>query len=48
LAILGYVLALSLLFGSYYLRWSFLIFPLWVFLVSIYIVLGDFRRPRES
>jgi MFS family permease len=48
LAILGYVLALLLLFGSYYLRWSFLIFPLWVFLVSIYIVLGDFRRPRES
>ena len=48
LAILGYVLALSLLFGSYYIRWSFLIFPLWVFLVSIYIVLGDFRRARES
>jgi hypothetical protein len=48
LAILGYVLGLSLLLGSYYLRWSFLIFPFWVFLVSIYIVLGDFRRPRES
>jgi hypothetical protein len=48
LAILGYVLALLLLLGSYYLRWSFLIFPLWVFLVSIYIVLGDFRHPRES
>jgi hypothetical protein len=48
LAILGYVLALLLLFGSYYLRWSFLIFPLWVFLVSIYIVLGDFRGSHES
>jgi hypothetical protein len=48
LAILGYVLALALLLGSYYLRWSFLIFPLWVFLVSIYIVVGDFRRPHAS
>ena len=48
LAVLGYVLALLLLLGSYYLRWSFLIFPLWVFLISIYIVLGDLRRPRES
>jgi len=48
LAILGYVLALLLLLGSYYLRWSFLIFPLWVFLVSIYIVVGDLRRPHES
>ena len=47
LAVLGYVLALLLLLGSYYLRWSFLIFPLWVFLISIYIVLGDLRRPRE-
>jgi hypothetical protein len=48
LAILGYVLGLSLLLGSYYLRWSFLIFPFWVFLVSIYILLGDFRRSPES
>jgi len=48
LAILGYVLALMLLLGSYYLRWSFFIFPLWVFLVSIYIVIGDIRSPRES
>ena len=47
LAILGYVLALLLLLGSSYLRWSFLIFPLWVFLVSISIVVGDLRRPRE-
>ena len=47
LAVLGYVLALLLLLGSYYLRWSFLIFPLWVLLISIYTVLGDLRRPRE-
>ena len=40
LAILGYTLALSLLFGSYYLSWSFVVFPLWVLVVSIYILIG--------
>jgi hypothetical protein len=34
LAILGYVLALLLLFGSFYWSWSFLVFPLWVALIS--------------
>jgi hypothetical protein len=33
-------LALSLLFGSYYLSWSFVVFPLWVLVVSIYILIG--------
>ena len=38
LALLGYLLALLLLFGSFYIRWSFLLFPLWVFLISIHIL----------
>ena len=42
-AILGYTLALLLLCGSYYLSWSFIVFPLWVFVVSIYIF---FDHPR--
>jgi len=37
IAILGYLLALLLLFGSYYLSWSFVVFPLWVLVMSIYI-----------
>jgi hypothetical protein len=37
LAILGYLLALLLIFGSYYLSWSFAVFPLWVLVMSIYI-----------
>lgn len=37
LAMLGYALSLLLLFGSYYLSWSFVVFPLWVFVMSIYI-----------
>jgi hypothetical protein len=48
LAVLGYLLGLLLLFGSYYIRWSFFIFPLWVFLLSICIVIGDLRRTRAT
>jgi hypothetical protein len=29
-------LSLLLLFGSYHISWSFLVFPLWVFLLSAY------------
>lgn len=39
LAIGGYVVAVVLLIGSYYLDWSILVFPLWVLLVSICILL---------
>ena len=46
LAILGLALALILLFGSFYIRWSFLVFPLWVLLLSASI-LRDSRRATE-
>jgi hypothetical protein len=45
LAVLGYVLSLLLLFGSYYIRWSFVVFPLWVFLISVCILVENLRRP---
>lgn len=45
LAVLGFALALLLLFGSYYFSWSFLVFPLWVFLLSVYILKDSIRRP---
>jgi hypothetical protein len=49
LAVLGYVLLLLLLllFGSYYIRWSFAVFPLWVFLISLCILVENLRRPTE-
>jgi hypothetical protein len=47
LAVLGYVLSLLLLFGSYYIRWSFVVFPLWVFLISLCILVENLRRPTE-
>jgi MFS family permease len=43
LAILGYVLALLLLFGSYYLSWSFIVFPLWVLVMSVHILMVQVR-----
>jgi hypothetical protein len=47
LAVLGYVLALLLLFGSYYFSWSFVVFPLWVFLISLCILMDNIHRPSE-
>jgi hypothetical protein len=44
LAIFGYALALMLLFGSYYISWSFFIFPLWVFLLSVCILAENYRQ----
>jgi len=47
LAILGLALALILLFGSFYIRWSFLVFPLWVFLLSASMLRDSLRRASE-
>jgi hypothetical protein len=43
IAVLGYVLALILLVGSYYLTWSFAVMPLWVLLISIHILIDNYR-----
>jgi hypothetical protein len=45
IAFLGYGLALIVLFGSYYLEWSFVVFPLWVHLLSTYILIDNHRHP---
>ena len=45
LAILGYILAVLLLFGSSFVNWSFAVFPVWVFLLSISILADNWRRP---
>src|SRR6516162_1742990 len=48
LAILGYALAFLLLFGSYYLSWSFVVFPLWVLVMSIHILMIQVRGPHSE
>ena len=45
IALLGYGLALIVLFGSYYIEWSFVVFPLWVLLLSTYILIDNLRPP---
>jgi len=48
IALLGYAMALLLLFGSYYISWGFVVFPLWVLLTSIYILIDNiWRRSPE-
>ena len=42
--VLGFVLACILLIGSYYLSWSIAVLPIWVFLLSIYILIYNLRR----
>jgi MFS family permease len=41
LAIFGYTLSLLLLGGSYFVSWSFIVFPLWVLVMSVYIFLSE-------
>jgi hypothetical protein len=48
IAYLGYALALALLFGSGLSNWTFLVFPLWVFLLSAYILFDNLRRPSPA
>jgi hypothetical protein len=45
MAYLGYALALLLLLGSSRLYWNPLVFPLWVLVISVYVLLANLR-PR--
>jgi len=48
IAVLGYGLALVLLLGSYFITWSFFVLPLWVLLISGYILIDNFRGPAQA
>lgn len=45
LAIVGLTLAPLLLFGSYYLTWIFMVFPIWVMLISASVLKENLGRP---
>jgi MFS family permease len=45
IACLGFVLALSLVLSSGYIAWILVVFPLWVLLVSLYILVDNLRAP---
>lgn len=48
IAITGYALALLLIVGSSYFGWSVVVFPIWVFLLSSYILIVNLRRPAAN
>jgi hypothetical protein len=47
LAFLGYLLAVCLLFGVSSLRWAELLFPTWVLVVSLHLLMVIRRAPRS-
>lgn len=47
IALLGYMLALVLLVGSYVVTWTIIVLPLWVLLISVVILIDNLRQ-RES
>jgi hypothetical protein len=47
IAFLGYAFALFLLLSGRYIEWIIMLFPLWVLLVSIYILIDNLRRPPQ-
>jgi hypothetical protein len=44
LAFVGYGMSVLLLFASYYIGWGFVVFPLWVLMISIHILFDTVRR----
>jgi hypothetical protein len=48
IAIIGYALAALLLFSSRYIEGILLVFPLWVLLVSVYILIDNQRQTSTS
>jgi hypothetical protein len=41
IALVGYALAVLLLLGGYYAGWVFVLFPVWILVLSVYILLED-------
>ncbi len=48
IAFLGFACALLLLFSGRYIDWILLVFPLWVLMISIYILIDNLRRPSQT
>lgn len=43
IAITGYILAVALILGSYFVTWVIIVLPLWVLLISVAILFENFR-----
>ena len=47
IAFLGFAFALLLLFSGRYVEWIIMVFPLWVLLISIYILIDNLGQPSH-
>lgn len=47
-AILGYMAAVVILVGSQIMDWTFFVFPAWVLIVSVNILVEEYRRPPST
>jgi hypothetical protein len=48
MAFLGIALALFLLLSLGFFSWATVVFPLWVLLISVYILVGNLRKPKNE
>jgi hypothetical protein len=48
MALLGYALALFLVLSINSFDWAPLVFPLWILLISVYILLANYRAPKTA
>ena len=48
IAFLGFLLAMILLIGSFFMSWSIAVLPLWVFLISVYILIDNLGGNSEA
>ena len=48
IAWLGYVVALLLLLSSRYIEGILMVFPMWVLLISLYILIDNLRQPASG
>lgn len=48
IALLGYMAAALILIGSGFIDWVLTVFPFWVLLLSVHILIDNLRGPREA
>jgi hypothetical protein len=48
IAFLGFLLAMILLIGSFFMSWSIAVLPFWVFLISVYILIDNLGGNSEA
>jgi hypothetical protein len=48
MAFLGYAFAVFLLLNGRYIEWILMLFPIWVLLISIHILIDNLRRLPQA